>query len=95
MHLLEDRLYDFMIDNGVPPGTARDAAQNCSRAVTRYAAGGALIGATMGFKTMNPSTLLMGVVAGAGAGVVGAGLSPSCSEVRKAADNWADGVFGL
>jgi hypothetical protein len=95
MHLLEDRLYDFMIDNGVPPGTARDAAQNCARTVTRYAAGGALIGATLGYKTMNPSTLLMAVVAGAGAGVVGAGLSPRCAEVRQAADNWAEGAFGI
>jgi hypothetical protein len=93
MHLLEDSLYEFMIDNGVPAGTARDAARNCARSVTRYAAGGAVIGATLGWKTMNPSTLLMAVVAGAGAGAVGAGLSPSCAEVRQAADNWAAGAL--
>lgn len=88
---LEQALYDFMYDNGVDSSVAHTAANNCARAVERNGAAGFAAGTALGVLTANPSALLMGGVAGAGAGIMTLGLSPHCEEVREAANRWADG----
>ena len=85
MGILEQRLYDYMIDRDVPPSVARSAAEECARRIERNAALGAAGGLALGYLTGNPATILMGL---AGAGFGGAATllaSPSCEQVRDAA----------
>ena len=95
MHPVETALYDFMVQNGVDSGTALSAAQNCARVVRNGALSGFVVGLTVGIETVNPSALLMGGVAAAGGGGIALAISPSCSEVRSAADRWANNALGF
>lgn len=85
MGILEQRLYDYMIDRDVPPLVAQSAAEECARRMERNAVLGAAGGFAVGFLTANPGAILMGL---AGAGFGGAATllaSPSCEQVREAA----------
>jgi hypothetical protein len=89
MHLLETQLYDFMVQNGVDALTAQEAAKNCARSVTRSAGAGFVLGTTAGVATGNPAALLMGGVGAFGGGALALSITPTCSEVRQAAQTWA------
>ena len=95
MHPVETALYNFMVQNGVDGDTAFTAAQNCARVVRNGALSGFVAGVALGVETMNPSALLMGGVAAAGGGGLALAISPGCSEVRSAADRWANSALGF
>lgn len=89
MHLLEKELYDFMVQNGVDGFTAQEAAKNCATSITRSAGVGFVIGTGVGVATGNPAALLMGGVGAFGGGALALAISPTCNEVRQAAQTWA------
>src|SRR5580692_6280179 len=53
MGILEERLYDYMIDRDVPPLVAQSAAEECARRMERNAVLGAAGGLAIGYLTAN------------------------------------------
>jgi hypothetical protein len=95
MNQLESSLYDFMIQNHIDPDTADAAARNCARTVERSAIAGFVLGTGVGIATMNPSALLMGGVGAAAGGGLALAISPTCSEIRNAVQQWATSATEL
>ena len=89
-NIVESQLVALMMRNGA----SRDEAERCAPEVVRYGAVGAAVGAAIGYKTMNPATLLLALVTGTGAGTVAGLASPSCSDVRNAVQRALLGDFG-
>ena len=87
---IKKKLYDFMVERGVDPFTAEEAAQNCSRAMERRLVAGLTVGFMIFAATKDPLFVFLGAVGGGAGSVMALGWSPSCAEVRKAADFWSD-----
>ena len=85
MDILEQQLYDFMIEKDVPASIAKAAAVECARRVERNALLGATAGLFAGYCTGNPAAILMGVAGAGFAGTATLIASPSCQQVRDAA----------
>src|SRR4051812_9236218 len=87
---VKQRLYDYLVSNGVDPTLAESAADRCAKALLTDGAIGLAAGTALGVLIgRNP---VVGTIIGTATGVLGAGvgvgaatMSTSCEEVRNAA----------
>lgn len=91
MTVVEEDLYNYMVANDISDAEARE----CAATMAHWAAGGAVAGFAIGYKTGNPAALLMAIVAGAGTGLVAGGLEchitdPTTAQVQDIVSWWLE-----